>query len=366
MERRKFLSNLFTFLGTGLGYKIFPSLRMRKSEKRMSEKSRIISVFHPEATDGTDGKDNANLNEKVVKKMVDEGIKKLTGINDLVKAWTSIIPDPNKKIAIKVNCQIQGIYTKAKVIKPITDGLILRGVSPDDILIYDRTDNAFKFAGFERNFDTGIKIGTVKDFGGYSKLILDRLANLLIGGYSNPYVNFIYQLSSRSQLKFPALIASSIIPNSIKSYNCEYLINVPVLKAMDILCGVSLSMKNHYGSIAGPTNHHEDVMEYIPYINSRPPIRNKTRLVVLDAIFCEYKWVNGRSQEFVSKTNKIILSKDPVALDYIGWNIIEKERAKNGLQPLSPGPDYINKAAKLGLGHKDSGKLEYIKINLGK
>jgi len=172
-------------------------------------------------------------------------------------------------------------------------------------------------------------------------------------------------VSLRSQLKFPALIATSIIPNSIKRYDCEYLINVPVLKAMDILCGVSLSMKNHYGSIAGPNNHHEDVMEYIPYLNCRPPIRNKTRLIVLDAIFCEYKWVNGRSQEFVSKINKIICSNDPVAVDYMGWKIIEEERLKKGIQPLSPGPDYISKAANLGLGYKDPDKLEYIKINIG-
>lgn len=312
--------------------------------------SRVVSVFHPDATDGTGGRDNANLKEELVKQMIDEGIKNFTRKNDIKDAWASIIPDLGKKIAIKVNCQIQGIYTKTKVVKPITDGLLLRGVSPDNIIVYDRTDKAFNYAGFKRNFEKGIKVGTVADFGGYSKFFFDRLANILVGGYSNIFQNFLYRLSMK---------------NSKNKFYCDYLINIPVLKALDVCSGVTLSMKNHYGSIAGPSRHHEDVMDYIPYLNNLPPIKNKTRLIVLDAIFCEYKWVNGRSQRYVSKINKILFSKDPVAIDYLGWKIIERERSKYGLQALSKKPAYIKNAAKLGLGYDDPKKFEHIELNLG-
>lgn len=364
LKRLKVLTNLFSWLGTGIAFRILPKGLERETEKNRMERSNVVSVFHPDATDGTKGKDNANLNDEVVKQMIDEGIKKFTGTNNIRDAWALIIPDPSKKIAIKVNCQIQGIYTKAKVVKAITESLIARGVQPDNIIIYDRTDNAFPYAGFKRNLTDGIKVGTVADFGGYSRLFFDRLANLLIGGYSSSLLNFLFQLSSYSNLWMLERIFSAILPQSKNRFNCEYLINVPVLKALDVCSGVTLSMKNHYGSIAGPSLHHEDVMDYLPYLNNLPPIKYKTKLIVLDAIFCEYKWVNSRSQEYVSTINKILFSNDPVAIDYLGWKIIEKERKKMGLQALSIEPKYIRNAAMQGIGDDNPTKFEHDELNL--
>ena len=130
--------------------------------------SKIVRVTNSNATDATGNKDNDNLNDDVINEMVDKGIIKFTGKSSVEEAWAEIIPDPNKKVAIKVNCQITGIYTKSKVVKAVTDGLILRGVSPSNIIIYDLTDNAFSFAGFQKNLGSGIKVGTNEELGGYS------------------------------------------------------------------------------------------------------------------------------------------------------------------------------------------------------
>jgi len=48
-----------------------------------------------------------------------------------------------------------------------------------------------------------------------------------------------------------------------------------------------------------------------------------------------------------------IFSVDPVAADFVGWKIIEKLRAKNGLPSLKEEqrePDYLKTAANMGLG----------------
>lgn len=363
LKRRKFISELLAWLGTGMAFKIF-ALGKRRDVSREEIRSRMISVFHPFSTDNSGGKDNINLDESIVKLMVDEGIKALTKKKDLKEAWVSLIPDPEKKIAIKVNCQVQGIYTKARVVKPIIDGLILRGVQPNHIIIYDRTDNAFAYAGFKKNLGQGVKVGTVADFGGYSRLFFERLANLLIGGYESSPLNFLFQLSAISSNAIFKSLISGFLALYENRYNCEYLINVPVLKALDVCSGVTLSMKNHYGSIANPGNHHEDVMKFLLYLNSLPPIRKKTRLIVLDAIFCEYKWQNGRGQDYVSKTNRIIFSKDPVAIDYLGWRLIERERKKHGLSPLAIKPQFIENAAKIGLGTNKPELFDYLEMNL--
>ncbi|NOY53157.1 MAG: DUF362 domain-containing protein [Deltaproteobacteria bacterium] len=320
INRRHFLVKVLSVLGAGFFLKWLPSLK--NSHAHSGRKSMLVSVHHDRASDLTDERDNKNLDEQVIKQMLDEGIKSFTGERNLLKAWSKIIPDPAKRVAIKINCQIQGIYTKSKVVKAVTDGLIQRGVRPDNIVIYDKTDHAFRYAGFEKNLGPGIKVGTVDDLGGYHRFLFNRMAKLLTGG----------------------------IPLSENKYRCDYLINVPVLKALEGYSGVSLSMKNHYGSIGNPSHHHKDIMEFLPHLNAQPQIRDKTRLIVLDAIFVEYKWINGRDQKYVDPLNQLIISDDPVAIDYTGWKIIDKKRKEHGLEPVSPAPVFIQTAADRGLG----------------
>jgi len=308
-------------------------------------RSRVVTVHDPMASAAGKGLDNADLDAEVVRGMVQRAVLSFTGESDLETAWRRIIPDPEKRVAVKVNCQIQGVYTKAKVVQPIVEGVLLAGVPADRIIIYDMTDNAFALAGFRRNTGPGVKVGTVDDFGGYSRFLFHRLANLLTGGYRYSGLNLIPRPGGGSG-----------------PYGCDYLINVPVLKALDGYCGVTLSMKNHYGSIANPGEHHKDIMEHIPLVNSLPQIRQKTRLVVLDAIFGQYKWINGRDQRHVARVDKIVVSDDPVAIDATGWRMIEELRARHGVGPVTPHPAYIARAAALGVGVADFSRIEQVQL----
>ncbi len=62
--------------------------------------------------------------------------------------------------------------------------------------------------------------------------------------------------------------------------------------------------------------------------------------------------------------NSLIISRDPVAADYIGAEMINEERAK-----LKMGPKNIRlllkKAAEMGLGTDDPEKMEVLKVDLG-
>lgn len=309
----------------------------------LPQRSKIIRVTHPDATDKTGGKDNENLNDIVVHKMVEVGIKAFTGKESVEEGWREIIPDPNKKVAIKVNCQITGIYTKSKVMKAVTDGLILRGVSPSNIIIYDLTDNAFSYAGFKKNLSSGIKIGTVSELGGFSWF---SYFGIPIRGVGR---------------RFCKVLAGE------GRYGCDYLINIPVLKALDGslegCSGVTLSMKNHFGSISYCRKLHPTVQDSLAALNAHKLIVKKTRLILVDAIFGEYKWVSGRSQDYVETTNQLLFGNDPVAIDYTGWQMIEKLRQHHGLNPVDPKPIYIHKAAvSYGLGNDDPKKIDLIDI----
>jgi hypothetical protein len=47
----------------------------------------------------------------------------------------------------------------------------------------------------------------------------------------------------------------------------------------------TLSLKNHFGSITGPELLHGDFSSAIPALNSLEAIKDKTRLIVTDALF---------------------------------------------------------------------------------
>lgn len=342
ISRRKFFENIFRYAVGGF---LFTSLLFTRKKRLFADigKSKIVRVHHPGATDSSGGKDNEHLIQSVVSQMVNEGVKALTGKSSLSVAWADIIPDPAKKVAIKVNCQISGIYTKAKVVKAVTDGLILRGVSPSNIIIYDLTDHAFSYAGFKKNLSSGIKIGTISELGGFSWFSYFGIPIRGIGR------RFCKILSGEGR------------------YGCDYLINIPVLKALDGsiegCSGVTISMKNHFGSISMCKKLHSTVQDSLAALNAHKLIAKKTRLILVDAIFAEYKWVNGRNQDYVDTTNQLLFGNDTVAIDYIGWQMIEKLRRHHGLKPVNPKPTFIHKAAiNYGLGNDDPKNIDLIDI----
>jgi hypothetical protein len=63
----------------------------------------------------------------------------------------------------------------------------------------------------------------------------------------------------------------------------------------------------------------------------------------------------------------LIFSRDPVAADSVGWQIIEKLRAKKGLPSLQEEnrePVYLKTAGNMGLGEADMGKIRIEEVEV--
>jgi len=154
----------------------------------------------------------------------------------------------------------------------------------------------------------------------------------------------------------------------IVTQRIDAILNLPVLKDHNI-AGMVLSMKNHYGSIDNPHQHHANRCNpAIADLNSLPAIREKTRLIIGDLLrpladrgptdYPPARW----------RYNGLMASTDPVAIDYQGWQILEARRREVGLPSLAQRgrqPDYIASAAERGLGTNDPEKIELIERDLG-
>ena len=130
---------------------------------------------------------------------------------------------------------------------------------------------------------------------------------------------------------------------------CTYLINVPVLKD-HYMAGITLSLKNHYGSIDLPHFCHDnDCDPFVAKINAASQIRDKTRLIICDAAYVIYK--GGPSGLPQAQYSSILTATDPVALDYTGMQINDKYREQNNKTPVTQAMAiHVTTLKKMGLG----------------
>lgn len=289
IDRRTFL-RIISFTGvTGL---IYPDHLF--SHLVNSQNSRVVITTDDTVTKGL------TINESAVQVMLEASIKTLTQINDLGEAWKSIFPDItlNSIIALKVNCINSSMSTHPAVTYMVANSLqniILDSVPfpANNIIIFDRTNGELSSAGYTLNTsNTGIRcFGTNQSGVGY-------------GSQS-------YSVNGSSQR----------ISNICESI-ADYLINISILKNHGT-SGVTLCMKNHYGTCRSPGSLHGSYGDpYIPALNALPVISNKHVLHICDAIFGIVS--GGPSGSPQISPNKIIMSQDIVAVDYWGREILSQ------------------------------------------
>jgi hypothetical protein len=112
-----------------------------------------------------------------------------------------------------------------------------------------------------------------------------------------------------------------------------------------------------------------------------PTIRKKVVLHVLDGLKAVYEGGPGARKQFVWAHRSLFFATDPVAVDQVGWEIIDVRRKQSGLPPVAQAgrggnppnpkegfdirqPQHIPLAAALGLGVSDPKKIDHRKVTL--
>ncbi len=333
IARREFIRNVSL---AGVGLALTPTLLNFHvgNAKAAANVGKVVVATNEDLTVG-----GASIDADTAKLLLDAAMKKITGVGSVEAAWRSIFPSLTKNdiIGIKVNTINGALSSHPQVVNAIADSLIGIGVPENNIWIWDRWKHELTRAIFVINEgDAGVKCFSTNAAGwGY-----DKAKGFKMGGQTR-YLS------------------------KILTQGCDYLINVPVLKDHNI-AGVTLSMKNHYGSVDAPNAMHGSNCDpYIANLNNAVPIKEKTTLIVMDAALGIYHGGPGGSPQFIY--NSLIVSQDPVAIDYHGSQIIDEERVKRGLQPVANigrPAKYIDSAAKLGLGTNDPKEIQVMTTSI--
>lgn len=275
-----------------------------------------------------------DIDSKKLLSMYKKGIQTLIGKENLKESFLFLF-NKNDRVGIKINT-IGGrkLSSKPEVSLSLATLLAESGLQKKNIIIWDRTNRELKEAGYYLN-QNGNEIrvfGTDTNGVGYD--------NELISHYN------IGSLFSSIQARF---ITASVSLAVLKDHG---------------LAGVTAGMKNYFGTVHNPNKYHDfNCNPFIAELFETDFIKRKHKISILDALIVQYHRGPSYHSKWAEEYETLIFGLDPVASDFVGWQVIEKLRAKKGLPSLKEEkrePVYLKTAEKMGLGTATKDKIKII------
>ena len=347
-------------------------------------------------TENPDVVQRFNVNNEMVRQMVNSCILKLTSASDIGTAWTRLGITPQDVVGIKITTMGgQLLSTHRPIVQAICEGLKAAGVSPEQIIIWDKDGNDMRRAGYAPMAPSSSQVGISAVFPGTgydpNTIYNNEIIGTLIWGdyefvrsdtnddifqgardavrkdktYGNP--------NSIEGIDNDALTGGSSIPqNSNKSYydwllthTCTKIINVPVLTDNSYIgingCLGSLALAavdNNRRFQGDPTYGDPAICEIL----GKDFIRRKVVINILDALVSEYAGGPRFNPQFTQSIGAIYVSRDPVAIDSLVLKRIEQWRKAAHIDPIGKTASHIHSAAVYNLGTDDPGRIQLLRL----
>ncbi len=323
---------------------------------------RVVSVQHSGAII------DSRYQREAVTAMMRRGMTDLTGAPDWVSAWRSFF-EPGETVGIKLNpVSLPWVISAPEVVQEIIAGLESAGISRKDIVVYDRYKDQFLKAGFDKWVPEGVRTSWATDYVDNSQQRMD--------GYDPDHWMDM-------QLTLPGFSYND--EHARRSYAAVFitrqvdkLVNLCLLKHHQS-AGITCALKNlSHGLVNNVNRSHSSPMlnacgAFIPTSVSIPVIRDKTVLHICDAVHALYHGgpvMRKEATKFIWEPKKMYFATDPVALDKIAWEELDRKRVEMGMKPVAEAPkddfsgfvrmqpEHIDIAGALGLGIAERGKID--------
>jgi uncharacterized protein (DUF362 family) len=273
------------------------------------------------------------------KEMLRRALEELTGEKDMAKAAAKFV-HKDDKVCVKVNgIALKNMGTNKELVLPFLEAMIASGVPAGNITVLEQYGSFLAGTRIEQgNVPAGVKVVTHNN------------GNATMDSRMIPGTN--------TTTKFVAALTDSTA-----------LINFSLIKDHSI-CGYTGCLKNmtHGCSINPHDFHTHHASPQIALMAAQDVIKSRLRLNITDGF--KVMAQGGplfKSPQHVVPHEAVYVSTDPVAMDAVGWEIVEKERANFKLKSLTEEgrtPAYIRAAADLGLGIADRQRIRIKEVTI--
>ncbi len=327
---------------------------------------RVVEVFHGDSIAGN------RVCQPIVGRMLDEGMKELTGENSPAAAWQRFI-EPHDVVGIKINSSGAPVcYSSPEIVREIIAALRSIGVPAHNIVVFDRYSYEIELGSYQALLPVGPRLVGI-EYGAFDAARYD------FDVYCD--ADFFGESETRS---FLARVVSQEVTK---------IINIPTMKD-HAASGVTGCLKNiGYGCFNNVARTHQAPYTYtdpfIGYLCSTEPLRSRAVLHIMDGM--REVWHGGpitSNWEFIREAKTLFLGTDPVAVDTVELEAIEKRRREEGAISLwdnDPStltksdaefhrdchknlyfrqPGHIAAAGKLGLGVFDLKRIDHRQLRL--
>lgn len=412
IKRRDFIKNSAMIAG---GAALFGGSLMCTGKKAVAQKGLVVSAS------ADDMLIKQNYNPDAVHRAFTAGLTEMTGEKTLESAWSSLV-SPDDVVGIKINCiAAPKISSSIQSINETIAGLKSAGVKENNIIIWDHMDRAFQRTGLDINrSSTGVRVhgssdksavtipwtegfdkdvyisledGTLKKFqqlvdqnftvnGTHREIfnsctwlwMLINQGNEKAQKYRDEIRRLYMDYEDREGIKRIAEEVAEkfndvVIEDEEKSFfsnivtkNITKLINIAVLKHNED-SGVTWAAKNiALGVTTNKVRFHIDYCaSAIPMIMNMPCIKDKTILHIGEAAKISTVSVAGAQMAY---DNRIFFSRDPVAMDRIGLDILEEKRLAMGLESIRDIATHVETCGEQGIGISDLSQIDWRKLKV--
>jgi uncharacterized protein (DUF362 family) len=277
--------------------------------------------------------------ESAAKAMLERAMTELTGLSDMGAAFGKFI-HKDDKVAIKPN-GIAGktgatMATNKELVLEVVRGVMAAGVPAANITIFEQYPS----------FLAGTRVAT--------------RAGVLDPAFPAGITAVVHE---NKDAVMPEIRVGGIGTKFVRPFTeATAVINMGVIKDHSI-CGYTGCLKNiTHGATINPHAFHEhNASPQIAELYAQDVVKSRVRLNIIDG----FKLIYDEGPLDTNKKRRVpheavYATTDPVAMDVIGWGVVEKWRKENGLPTLkdaSREPTYIRIAGELGLGVFDKNRM---------
>jgi uncharacterized protein (DUF362 family) len=278
--------------------------------------------------------------------MLERAMTELTGKSNLGEAFARFV-HKDDKVAIKPN-GIAGrkgatMASNRELVLAIVRGVVAAGVPPSNIVVFEQYPS----------FLAGTRVA-------------DR------NGVMDPAfpAGVTAAVHENKDAVMPSIKVMGIPTKFVRPFTeATAVINVGLIKDHSI-CGYTGCLKNitHGASINPHDFHAHNASPQIAELYAQDVVKSRVRLHIIDG----FKLIYDEGPLDVNKKRRVLheavyATTDPVAMDVIGWGVVEQWRKENSLPTLKSAgrePTYIRIASELGLGIYDKNRIHMREVSL--
>jgi len=279
---------------------------------------------------------------ETIRRMVDGLVMHAARQPDVAAAWRVFVR-PEDRVGIKVSASGAPVSsTHPAVIAAVAEGLVAAGVAPERVVIWDRKWDDLRrarYGALGRRY-TVVSTDRVGGYDAEEFITAAVMGKLIAGDRGFDPSGAAEQTSSKSHISSVLLRVNKVIHIPALTDHLSSGLN-------GALPGMVLDNVDNWRRLARAPHFGDP---FLAEAYADPRIGGRVVLTILDALRPQYAGGPFPEPQYVVNHGALYASRDPVAIDAIGLQLLDRFREEGGLPLLSKNIGWVKSAGQIGLG----------------